>query len=246
MRTMKKPTLLILALSVACLTCGLQAQDANGEKSIKCRFRFYGWDEPITDLHYNLKGKDTELVIYQDSRSIFYDYSGPEVLSLYRLKTDADGNVVREMAANANLAKGGSWPLIVISSQQAKPGIYQTVVLKDDLISFPAGSYAFSNFSSTIVGGYLGTEEFVISPGESKLLAGTPKSDSTTLAALFFKVAGNKKEPIYTNNWAIRPAIRTRVFVKASSESPSGIVARRLVESTYFPPTPKDALTQAD
>ena len=244
---MKNPILFILALSGACLTffCDLQAQETNGEKSVKCRFRFYGWDEPITDLHYNLKGKDTELVIYQDTRSIFYDYSGPEILSLYRLKTDAEGKVVREMAAMANLAKGGSWPLIVISNNQAKPGTYQTVVFKDDLVSFPTGSYAFSNFSNTIVGGYLGTEQFIISPGESKLLAGIPKSNGNTLAALFFKVVGNNKEPIYTNNWAIRPAIRTRVFVKASPESPSGIVARRLVESTYFQPAGKDALTQA-
>jgi hypothetical protein len=239
-------TLLALLLVSAATIIGTSAQPGDSDKTIKCRFRLYGWDEPITDLHYNLKGKDTELVVYQDARSIFYEYSGPAVMTLYRIRTDEEGKVIREPAAKVDLANGGSWPLIVISNHQTKPGTYQTMVLKDDLASFPSGSYAFSNFSNSQVGGILGTEKFVLSPGEHKQLPGRPRENGKTLAALFFKVVENRKEPIYTNNWAIRPAIRTRVFIRACPESSSGIVARRLVESTIFPPDPKDALTQTN
>lgn len=243
---MKNPIPTFLALLLVSLTSPVGAQGAGEEKTLKCRFRLYGWDEAITDLHYSLKGKDTELVVYQDARSIFYDYSGSEVLTLYRLRKDAEGNLVREPAARANLVNGGSWPLIVISNHQAKPGTYQTMVLKDDLVSFPPGTYAFSNFTNMLVGGLLGTEKFILASGDNKLLKGIPPNNGSTLAALFFKIAGNRKEPIYTNNWAIRPATRTRVFIRSSSETPSGIVARRLVESTFFPPEKKDSLTQAD
>ena len=243
---MKNPLATLLALLLAAATGLLDLHAAANEKTVNCRFRLYGWDEPITDLHYNLKGKDMELVIYQDSRSIFYDYSGPEILRLYRIKTNDKGEVFREPAAQANLSKGGSWPLIVISNHQAKPGTYQTMVLKDDLKSFPPGSYAFSNFTTCMVGGLLGTETFTLASGENKLLAGKPKNNGTTLVALFYKVVDNKKEPLYTNNWAIRPATRTRIFVRTSPESSTGIVARRLVESTIFPPEPDNSLTQAN
>jgi hypothetical protein len=238
---------LAVILAAVFLTTGAcHAQAAADEKSVKCRFRLYGWDESITDLHYNLKGTDVAMVIYQDARSIFYDYSGPEMLTLYRLKTDKDGNVVREPAAQANLATGGSWPLIVVSNYPAKPGTYQTFVLKDDLNSFPPGSYAFTNFTASIVGGMLGTEPFTLAPGDNKLVDGKPKDSGTTLAALFYKLSGDKKEALYTNNWAIRPQTRTRVFVRTSQETPTGIVARRLVESTVFPPEKKEALTQTN
>lgn len=232
---------------LSCLLTTFSGLDAaDNEKTMKCRFRLYGWDESITDLHYNFKGTDVAMVIYQDSRSIFHDYSGPELLTLYRIKTDKDGNVVREPAAQANLSSGGSWPLIVISNHHARPGTYQTFVLKDDLGSFPPGSYAFTNFTATMVGGMLGTEAFTLAPGENKLVVGKPKIDGTTLAALFYKIAGDRKEALYTNNWAIRPQTRTRVFFRTSPETPSGTVARRLVESTVFPPEKKDAISQAN
>lgn len=245
---MKNPITTIIALLLFNLAAVIntQAQAAGGDKTVKCRFRLYGWDDPITDLHYKLKDKDAELVIYQDARSIFYEYSGPAVMTLYRINTDQDGKILREPAAQADLTNGGSWPLIMIAKHQSKPGAYQTMVLKDDLASFPTGSFAFSNFSNVPVGGYLGTESFILKPGENILLNGRPKDNGTTLAALFFKSVGTRKEPIYTNNWAIRPAMRTRVFVRASPESPTGIVARRLIESTTFPPEPEDALTQTD
>jgi hypothetical protein len=200
------------------------AQDATDKNTVKVRFRLSGWDEASTDLHYRMKGKDEELTVYQDCRSIFYDYSGPALLILYRIKTDSKGDVVRETAAQADLTNAGTWPLILLVKNPEQPGNYIAIALKDDLTSFPPCSYLFSNSTQTIIGGLLGSENFVIRPGE------------TTLAAILFKVSGNEKEPIYTNNWAIRPAMRTRVFVRASPDTPTGVVARRLVESTIFPP----------
>jgi hypothetical protein len=245
---MRKPIITIIALLtlIPAAAIDAQAQATGNDKTVKCRFRLYGWDEPISDLNYNLKGKDAGLIVYQDSRSIFYDYSGPAVLTLYRIKTDQDGKILREPAAQADLTNGGSWPLIVISTHKPTPGRFQTMVLKDDLKSFPPGSYAFSNFTSVPVGGYLGNESFLLKPSENKLMAGIPKENGTTIAALFFKIVEGRKEPIYTNNWAIRPALRTRVFVRASPESPAGIVARRLVESTTFPPEPNEVLSKSD
>ncbi len=245
---MNKPITTISAL-VAVAFVAVSPVDAQGtsqEKTIKCRFRFYGWDDSIMDLHYSLKTKDMDMVIYQESRSIFYEYTGPEIITFYRMKTDAEGKVLREPAAQANLSDGGPWPLILISNNPSKPGTYQTRVMKDDLVAFPTGTYAFSNFSISVVGGLLGTQQFSLAPGEHKLFADKPKDGDTTLTALFYKLSGSTKEPIYTNNWAIRPATRTRVFIKTSAEDPSGIIARRLVESTIFPPEKKDGVTPTE
>lgn len=221
----------------------VQAQGTAGDKTVKVRFRLYGWDEPVTDLCYNMRGKDETLVIYQDTRSVFYDYTGPELITFYRLKTDSTGKVVREPAAQTNLHNAGPWPLIIFANHQAKPGTYQTIVMKDDLAAFPPGSYAFSNFTPSVIGGVLGTEDFKLSPGESKLVAGKPPANGTTLAAMFYQISGSEKVPVYTSNWAIRPAIRTRVFVRSSPDTPTGIVARRLVESTFFQPEKAGAIS---
>ena len=119
-------------------------------------------------------------------------------------------------------------------------------MLRDDLISFPTGTYAFSNFSTTPLIGSLGGQIFNLPSAGEQLIEPKPREDVITLLAVLVKMENDRKIPVYTNNWGIRPATRTRVFVKASDEAPSGLVSIRVVESTVFPTKKEDGITQAE
>jgi hypothetical protein len=216
------------------------------DKTVKARFRVFGWDDSPTDLNYEFRGKDAALAIIQDNRSVFYDYTGTAVITFYRLKIGSDGKPVREIAARADLSQAGPWPLILLAKNQAKPERYDARVLRDDLVSFPAGSYAFSNFTGASINGSLGGRLFALQPGQHELIKATPRGNGTTVFAALIKTEERQKVPIYTNNWAIRPAMRTRVFIRASSDSPTGLIARRVVESTFFPLEDKEATVSAE
>lgn len=244
MKTLTSFILLALWTTVF-LPSAATAQDTQ-DKTIKVRFRVFGWDDAPSDLHYALRSKDTQIQVIQDSRSVFYDYTGPAVIAFYRLKTDSKGKIVREIACQANLEKAGSWPLILLARNRDNPTKYDTRMLRDDLSSFPAGSYAFSNFSTTPLIGSLGGQVFNLPPAGEQLIEPKTSEDVITLFAVLVKMENDRKVPVYTNNWAIRPARRTRVFVKASDESPSGLVSIRVVESTVFPTTKEDGITQAE
>ena len=239
------PTILLAVCAAVILAPAASAQEAQ-DKTVKVRFRVFGWDDSPSDLKYAYRGKDAGLVILQDNRSVFYDYTGPAAIRFYRLKTGGDGKPIREIAARADLSKAGPWPLILLARNQAKPDQYEARVLRDDLISFPSGTYAFSNFSTTPITGSLGGQIFTLSPGEDKVLKGNARENGTTLFAALVKMEDSRKVPIYTNNWAIQPMKRTRVFIKASPESPSGLVSIRVVESTVFPPENDDTVSKAD
>lgn len=239
-------TTLLLALWITVLpTSNCSAQESK-DKTVKVRFRVFGWDDAPSDLNYPQRGKDTSVLVIQDNRSIFYDYTGPALITFYRIKTDSEGKPIRETAAQADLSKGGPWPLILLAKNLNKPGQYEARVLKDDLNSFPGGSYVFSNFSTTQLTGSLGGRIFDLPPGGEQLIGPKASDNSTTLFVALVKMNGSQKVPVYTNNWAIHPARRTRVLIKASSESPSGLVAIRVVESTVFPPEKEDGITASD
>ncbi|MEI6491953.1 MAG: hypothetical protein WCO94_05335 [Verrucomicrobiota bacterium] len=236
LKNFTKALLLLCATLVVHLCNPALAESGPNEKTVKVRFRIYGCDEPASDLYYGMRGKDVSVTFSQDCRSVFYDYSGPAAISFYRLQTDDKGNIVREAAAQADLANTGTWPLVLLCKNQEKPGTYKTTVLKDDLVSFPPGTYAFSNFTSSVIEGLLGGAPLKLAPGENAIIPGNTQKGGTTLAASFSIIKDSGKVPLYTNNWAIAPATRTRVFFVSSSDTPSGIATKRLMESTNFPP----------
>ena len=228
-----------LALVCAGLLIFISAAAQNDAPSnVKVRFRVLGWDDSPVDLNYAKGKNDVSLVISQGSRSLFYDYSGPSVIDFYRIKTGEDGKPVKEIAAQFDVKDAGPWPLVILAMNKTKPGSYYTMVLKDDLESFPAGSYRFANFTALPVVGSLGSETFNLASKAINLIAAQPQSDSTTLFVSLRAQKGPAMVPIYTNNWRYQTTLRTLVFILPSSDSPTGVAARRLMESTQFPPDP--------
>jgi hypothetical protein len=217
--------------AILCLPSSLRAQQA----AVNVRFRIFGWDEASSDLNY-WQAKDLGVVIYQDTRSVFYKYAGPAQIIFYRIVTGSDGNIVRVPAAQANLEGEGPWPLLIFFKTPGSPGKYSVDVLPDDLKSFPPGSYKFANFTNGPISGKLGPQSFQLQTRDIRLLRGQTEPGRTTLFAEIDTGGPDGKTPVYTNNWAAQPQMRTLVFVKQSSDSSTGIVARRIIESTVFPP----------
>lgn len=228
----------ILAISFLIVGCVspavLRAQDAPSA-TVNVRFRTFGWDGASSDLNY-WQSKDVNVATFQDTRSIFYKYTGPAQMILYRVLTGTDGRIVRVPVVTANLQDAGPWPLLILFTGTGAPPTYTVQVLPDDLKSFPPGSYKFANYTNGPISGALGTQSFQLQPGGIQLLRGRPVPPLTTMFAAVYVGAGGDRTPVYTNNWAFEPLMRTLVFVKQSSDSSSGIVARRIIESTVFPP----------
>lgn len=216
---------------ILCLPAKLRAQEA----TVNVRFRIFGWDEASSDLNY-WQAKDVNVVIYQDTRSVFYKYAGPAQIVFYRIVTGSGGSIVRVPAAQANLEGAGPWPLLLFFKTPGSPGKYTVDVLPDDLKSFPPGTYKFANFTYGPVSGKLGAQSFQLQSRDIRLLRGQTEPGRTTLFAEIDTDGPDGKTPVYTNNWAFQPQMRTLVFVKQSTDSSTGIVARRIIESTVFPP----------
>ncbi|MEI8123325.1 MAG: hypothetical protein WCI20_14945, partial [bacterium] len=94
MKNTGKTLLLLCAMLAVHPGNPAMAQTTSNEKTVKVRFRLYGCDEPASDLYYRMKDKDKNVTVNQGCRSVFYDYSGPAVISFYRLQTDSHGNIV--------------------------------------------------------------------------------------------------------------------------------------------------------
>jgi hypothetical protein len=213
------------------LPSSLRAQQA----TVNVRFRLFGWDEASSDLNY-WQAKDLNVSIYQDTRSVFYKYAGPAQILFYRIVTGSDGNIVRVPAAQANLEGEGPWPLLIFFKTPGSPGKYTVDVLPDDLKSFPPGTYKFANFTNGPVSGKLGAQSFQLQSRDIRLLRGQTEPGRTTLFAEIDTDGPGGETPVYTNNWAFQLQMRTLVFVKQSNDTSTGIVARRIIESTVFPP----------
>ena len=212
----------------------LRAQD-EPVKTVKVRFRVFGWDNASADLNYAQAGKDVSAEIYEDLRSPFYDYAGPATITFYRVKTGADGKIERTPAAEADLSGAGSWPLLLFFVVPGGSGNYKVQVIPDDLNSFPAGSFKFANYTDVPISGSLGTQNFELHPTEMQTLLCLPSANTTTVFATVYAQTAQGKITVYTNNWALQPLMRTLVFVRKGSDSSTGFVARRIVESTVFP-----------
>ena len=233
MKAISQIVSVVLGLNLVFAQIG-RGQDVS-EKTVKVRFRVLGWDDSSTDLNYDQNKKDVSLAILQENRSIFYDYTGPADLDLYKLKPDKDGKIDRVVVARANLGNAGPWPLLILFRNLAKPDLYDVKVIPDDLVSFPTETYRFVDFSKYAISGSLGAKTFKMQPGDIVLLRSRPSGNRTTLFANLSMESGGEKIPIYTNNWAHQPAARTMVFIMPTQETPTGVVARRLIESTCFP-----------
>lgn len=195
------------------------------------RFRVLGLDVAATGLNYSLKEKDVPVSVVSDSRSDFYTAPQSNPVVFYRVEKLADGSLNRLPVAQADLTAGGSLPLLIFSADPATPEKLRVDVLKDDLKTFPAGTFRILNRDQFQLGALFANQPSII-PASGDLVI-EPKSDAgrTTIFFQLYRMQKNDRHLLYSNNWALVPGLRTMVVVTPAIPPQTQANVRRIGES---------------
>lgn len=226
---MKAPTLLsALVLISAHFLCAQTPSPTPKE----LRFRTLGMDVNISDLNYMLKDKDVPIGVFSDSRSVFYTRPAANPLVFYRVEKLPDGTLKRVPVAQADLTDGGLMPLLVFSKDpQAAADTFRVEVLKDDLKSFPAGSFRIINRERDQLGAYFANKPTMIAPLSEQVIEVAPAEGKTTVFFQLFRMGSGGRQLVSSNNWALIPDLRTLVVVAAALPPATQPSVRRITES---------------
>lgn len=199
------------------------------------RFRVLGLDVAAADLNYSLKDKDVPVSIVSDSRSDFYTVPQSNPVVFYRVEKLADGSLKRLPVAQADLTAGGSLPLLIFSTDPATPEKLRVDVIKDDLKTFPAGTFRILNRDQFQLGALFANQPTII-PASGDLVI-EPKSETgrTTIIFQLYRLQKNDRHLLYSNNWALVSGLRTLVVVTPAIPPQTQANVRRIGESVSPP-----------
>ena len=185
-------------------------------------FRTLGWTVAPDDLFFDVKGKDTRLLIIKSARSPFVKapVSDTKKIVFYRLVPGPDDALVREEAAVADVSAAGAWPLLIFTPDPKSAKRYQVIAISDDLKAFPFPSCRFINLTPVNLFGKYGDQKLNLAA--NGFLQIDPQLKSPTDVETRYTVVSmsTPKGPrlLYSNNWAVRPTQRTLVFISSKEE----------------------------
>ncbi len=215
---MKFALAILLALTNVVLSAA-QEPESEGQRG----FRTLGCRVSAEDLFYEsaekLAGAEgaaaagKPVKIFDSARSDFHDRSGAARLVFFRQLVTADGKPTRKVVAEADLSKGGPMPLILFIPDPSRPEILRTLVLRDDARSFPNTTCRFLNMTPISLGASLGKKSESIPPAGEAIIQTSLGEKSETRFATVTATADGKTHRLYSNNWVMRPGMRTLVLV---------------------------------
>ncbi len=212
----------------------MSAQTEEGKPTVNIQFRTVGWLESVDGLLYDTKGASgVPFEVPADSRSVFFPYNGPTPIEFYRITRDVAGNATRTVVATAELKDGGPWPLLLFFKRPVKDEAYIVRVIPEDLKSFPAGSYRFLNLSPNLLGASLADNAIKLNPLTDRVIETKADSERRTIFCKIAAEISGAWKPVYGNNWAFNPMVRTLVIIN-TDRRPGELRVQRLAESADF------------
>ncbi len=210
------------------------------------RFRTLGLDVAPAGLHYASNGADVAVGVVSDSRSEFYAAPAANPVVFYRINPGADGTPVKVPVAQADLSSGGSMPLLVFSADPAASDKLRIEVLKDDPGTFPGGSFRILNRSVAELSAVFAKQATAVPAASDRIIEPRPAEGMTTVFFQLLTAARRDRGPIYSNNWAMVPGVRTLVVVTPAVNPQSPPNVRRISESValLLPPANLSATPQ--
>jgi hypothetical protein len=179
------------------------------------RFRTFGWMTAPDDLHYDSKGRDTKVSVFDSARSGFHELSKVKQLVFYRLLPGPEGKRMQEEAATVDISAAGPWPLLIFRADPDSPKRYQVVAVADDLKAFPFPSCQFVNMTKVDVYANYGDLQIRVAAEGIEMV--DPRLKYATETETRYVRIGMKTQEgprlLYSNNWVVRPTERTLVFV---------------------------------
>lgn len=182
------------------------------------------------NIWYYFRNQKVELVASKVIRSKDYSYDLGERIAFYGDRLDTEGAPIPE--AIAMVPEGASRLLLLFKKlpETDKNGLnYQVIVLNDDTLVFPFGSFKFINMSSLDTAIKLGDEGFPLNVGESRCIAIKPPEVGDIRVGILAKNPGEMAwTPSYSNGWGHRSNLRTLVFIVDSMNG--GLITLRYRE----------------
>ncbi len=187
-------------------------------------FRTLGLQIEASELYYSLNGKDVPIQIRRSARSQFYELKPSslsretdkgEFLVFYLLRKNEDGKEVRVPVAKADVANAGNWALIAFH-KAAKDDDTRLIAsaLSDDVSRFPAPDIRFFNLTNETLLLNFDESKSAIPANQSTTMKPSLNSDSAEIKPVYIGIKTQKNiELVYSNNWVVRPNIRTLVLI---------------------------------
>ena len=196
------------------------------------KFRTLGAGVAADDLFYSTGGKAHPVQVDTESRSVYYEYSGPVTgLSFFRLVPGPDGKPVPQTVALADLTGAGNRPLLVFMKNPDQADALLVRGFPDSVKDIPPGGYRFLNFTACQIGIILGTEKMVIKPGGSAIMQMNPPNGRLVSQVMLYGLLDNVAKPVYSNIWAFDAKVRQIVLVTPTNMSVTGGEVKCLSES---------------
>jgi len=216
---------------IAVLVAFFCADVLPAQAPVPVRFRTLGLDVAPAGLYYALKESDVTVGVVSDARSEFYAAPQANPVVFYRMSQGPDGTPVKIPVAQADLSGGGPMPLLVFSADPTAADKLRIEVLKDDPTTFPGESFRILNRSLAELSAVFAKQPTSVPAASDRIIQPRPAEGMTTVFFQLLSAARRDRGPIYSNNWAMVPGVRTLVVVTpgASPQTPPNV--RRISES---------------
>lgn len=172
--------------------------------------------EPIKGelWHNSILNERIPIVATSHQRSVAQKYAESATIPFYGNRVDEEDQPIPD--AIAQVPPNSSRLLLLFQkNKDPQPNglLYKVISIKDDLESFPTGTFQFYNFSSSELGIYIDNKNKLLAPKkQTNIPVSPPKIGDIWVKMVVIK----EKKPIqmvYSNGWYHRENLRTLVFI---------------------------------
>lgn len=180
---------------------------------VQNKFRIYSMDANVEDLNYLLDGQDVPVSIVNQQMSPFYRTPKTRVIEISRTAKQADGSMKRIVVDKVDVSNSGTIPLLIATKVPNGTGAIKLSVIKEDLEVFPLGSFMVINRQPNPLELQLNGVPSSIGPLCISVLKPAAEKDRRTVMFQLYKLGGQMKQLLFSNNWAISNDRRTMVII---------------------------------
>ena len=198
---------------------------------VQGKFRIFPIDLNLSNINYMIGEKDIPVAISANTTSPFYKMPTNSVIDFYSIENGPDGKPQRIPVAQGNLSSAGPLPLLIFSKITGNDKKVRVDPVKDDLLSFPLGSFLAINRSASSLLVQMNSKAVTVAPNSITILA-PPALDPGGRTILFqiYSIAGSSKVLLYSNNWAFSTAVRTMLIINPAVPPATQPVISRIGE----------------
>lgn len=204
-------------------------------------FRAISLGPAYKDLYYKTAAGYEKLIVPNNNRSRIYQFTGGEVLELYRQQPDAEGNIQYRKIASTSVRKDLKKVFFVMLPHSKANGpeflIYH---VGDTFKTSDSQKWIVLNFTNRDLVARIESDikPFSLGPGGTNFVSPKPRDNNSYVFSVAEKIDG-RWEKIYDKIWPHRPGKRAIVFL-LPSDDPYGMGMKAIFEDIIDAPVEND------